>query len=184
VADISNRSALARWRWKAEKARTALIATFSAHDRQLVGEWCSFDESMRMDDDSRRLGASPARVIQRWATRQRFIEAFRSCEPVPSQLEYIYVLVMDMPDAAWVRVRFDLLSSDLVPAAAAWLTDGFIALDPESESLISVDVEENDGSCFIETTFIGDMFHEIRDCLNDREPLVLEIIDQSRKDEA
>jgi hypothetical protein len=179
AGDIENRASLARWKWKAEKARAAVSANFSNHGQKLVGEWCGYDESTTFSNGTERLGSAAGRIIQRWPTKRQFIEATKVCGQTCGDLGYVYVLVMDVPDAAWMRVRGELLCTELAPAAAEWLTDGFIAFDPDKESLLSVDVEERGGASYIETTIIGEAFRELRDCFNEHGPAPLTIVDRS-----
>jgi hypothetical protein len=176
VGEIENRASLARWKWKAEKARIAVSASFESRNRELVGEWCEFDESTRLSEGTERLGPSPDRIIQRWPTKLQFIAAVEACGPALRKLDHVYVLIMDSPDAGWIRVRGALVSSELARAASEWLTDGFIAFYPDRESLLSVDVEERGGVSYIETTLIGDGFGELRDCFNERGPSPLRIV--------
>jgi hypothetical protein len=175
AAEIASRAALARWKWKAERARAAIAAEFGSRNQQLIGEWCDFDESMSLSESAERLGSSQGRIIQRWPTKPQLIDALEACGPALRKLGHVYVLIMDLPDAAWIRVSGELLSSELARAAGEWLTDGFIAFDSRKESLLSVDVEERDGESYIETTVIGDGFGELCGCFSERGPSPLRI---------
>jgi hypothetical protein len=180
VNDISSRASVARWKWKAAKARAEIAAVFETHGHRVVGEWCDFDDSARLTEQAERLGASPARVIQRWEARDDFGDAFTECASLEQPESSVDVIITDAPDAAWIRMPFALVVSELVPAAVDWLTDGFIVVDPGADSLISVDVEERRGVSFIEVTFIGDGFGQLQERLIERGPRVLPIADHER----
>jgi hypothetical protein len=135
---------------------------------------------MRLNEAAQRLGPSPDRIIHRWSTKHQFVEAVQICSPAFLRLNYLYVQITDLPDAAWIRVRSDILPSELSRAAGEWLTDGFIAFHLPTESLLSVDVEERGGISYIETTIIGEGFVGIRDCFNEYGPSPLSIADSSR----
>jgi hypothetical protein len=175
VGEVSDRASLARWNWKARNARATLSAMFTSHGYQLVGEWCDFEQSTRLSESAARLGPSPTRTIQRWDAKQSFIAAADSCIGALDSFERLYVHIMDAPDAGWIHVPSDHVLSKLARAASEWLTDGFIAFDPESESLLSVDVEEMSGTQFIESTVIGNKLTTLRDYFKERGPQPLEI---------
>jgi hypothetical protein len=176
--DMSDRAE--RWRWKrrAESARSALAAAFAEHGRGLAGDWCDLDESHQLTERCEALGPSPSRVIQRWPAKERFLEVTRSCwAAVPSDPD-LRVLVMDTPDAAWIRLSADAILADLVPAAGDWMSDGFIVFHSPSDSLLSVDVEERNGFSVIETTIIGGGFDALRQCYAECGPPPLPISDR------
>ncbi|MGW3994811.1 hypothetical protein ACWEF6_15115 [Amycolatopsis sp. NPDC004772] len=162
AGESAERAAAARRKWKTEKARAALGAEFASRGRHLIGEWCDFDESTRLSEGAERLGPAPDRMIQRWPTKQRLVEALEAGESSLRRLGDVYVLVLDVPDAEWIRIRGEAVSADLAHAAGEWLTDGFIVFLPWVASLLSVDVEEQGGVSFIETTLIGEGFGELR----------------------
>lgn len=173
---MANRLELLQWKRRAESARSSLVETFTEHGRSLEGIWCDFDESTRLTASCERLGPSPSRVIQRWPTKEQFVDVTLSCGsralPTPS----VCALVMDVPDAAWIRVSTDVLLNDFVPAAGQWMSDGFVVFDSGSDSLLSVDVEEKHGISFIETTIVGTGFDRLRDCYEQRGPSPLPIL--------
>lgn len=180
VGEIASRAAAARWKWKAANARAALSAEFASRGRQLAGEWCDLDESTRLGDGAERLGPASDRIIQRWSTKRQLVEALEAGESALRRLGGVYVLVMDAPDAGWVKVRGEAVSADLAHAAADWLTDGFIVFLPDAASLLSVDVEGNGDVSFIETTLIGDGLGELRACFIERGPAPQKIMNRSR----
>jgi hypothetical protein len=181
MSELSGRASLARSNWKGERARAVVSTVFESHDQRLVGEWCDFEQSVRLTEGAERLGSSPARVIQRWPAGHQLTEILSACAGALGTLNEINVLIMDQPDAGWVRVRADLLSFELARAAAEWMTDGFIAFDPVTESLLSADVEQGSGSTFVETTVIGDGFGGLRQCLREGGPAPLSIVDPVRR---
>lgn len=177
AGEIANRAAAARWKWKTEKARAALIAEFASRGQRLAGEWCDLDESTRLGDGAERLGPAADRIGQRWSTKRQLVEALEAGESALRRLGVVYVLVMDAPDAGWSKIRGEVVSADLARAAGEWLTDGFIAFLPDAASLLSVDVEEKGGVSFIETTLIGDGFGELRARFVERGPMPQEVLD-------
>ena len=132
---MSSRAEQLRWKRRAENARSSLVDAFAAHGRSLVGDWCDLEESNLLTESCKRLGPSPSRVIQRWPTKEQFVAVTRSCGsagfPAPSPC----ALVMDVPDAPWIRLSTEVLLAELVPAAGEWMSDGFIVFDPEADSL-------------------------------------------------
>lgn len=156
MGDAAKRAELARWNWKARRAREALSDAFSDHGRQLTGEWCSFQESVRLTREVEALGESRERVIQRWPTKENLDEVSRSCDLVALRGERLVALIMDVPEAAWIEVSPDIVQSELVPSAVKWMTDGFILYAPDHASLLSVDVEEVADVSLIETTLVGE----------------------------
>jgi len=177
VSDISERAAVARRKWKSDKARVTLLSAFATHNQQLSGEWCDLEETAELSQGAARLGGSSSRLIQRWPEERSFIETASSCMAIVTGVEHIYVLVMDISSAPWVRVEFDLIASELLPAVE-WLSDGFIAFDPILDSLISVDVEGDGGARVVETTIIGDGFSSIRSCFEELGPPALHIVER------
>jgi hypothetical protein len=146
-----------------------------------MGDWCDLDESTQLMESCKRLGLSPSRVIQRWSTKEQFVEVTQSCGAAVLPAPDLCALVMDLPDAAWIRLSTDVLLADLVPAAGEWMRDGFIAFDSASDSLLSVDVEEKHGLSVIETTIIGIGFDGLRDCYAEHGPSPLPILDQPQR---
>ncbi len=179
--ELASRAASARWKWKAERARTAITAAFESRDQHLAGEWCGFEESTGLGERVERLGPSPGRIIQRWPAKRQFVAALQACGSAAFPSVDVHVVVMDAPDAGWIRVRADLVAGDLARAVGEWMTDGFIAFDPEVDSLLSVDVEEKGGVSFIETTLIGAGFGELRAWLGKRGPSPLVVVEQGRR---
>lgn len=178
VGELANRAVVARWRWKANKARATVTAKFESRGRHLIGEWCDLDESTRLDDGAERLGPTPSRIIQRWPTKQQVVEALEASASSLRQLGDVHVLIMDAPDAKWIRVRGDVVSTDLGPAAGEWMTDGFIVFAPDVASLLSVDIEEEGGVSFIETTLIGEGLGELRSYFAERGPVPQEVVNR------
>ncbi|MCZ4507301.1 hypothetical protein O3Q52_03585 [Streptomyces sp. ActVer] len=156
MGDAAKRAELARWNWKARRARESLFDAFSDHGRQLTGEWCSFPESARLTREVEELGESRERVIQRWPTKGKFDEVSRSCDSFELNGERLLVLIMDAPEAAWIEVSPGIVQSEIIPSAVEWMTDGFILYMPDCASLLSVDVEEVDNVSLIETTLVGE----------------------------
>lgn len=173
---MSHRAELLRWKRRADISRSALAGSFREHGQSLVGTWCDFDESTRLTESCTRLGLSPGRVIQRWPTKRQFVEVTMSCGSSGLPGPGLCVSVMDSVDSAWIQVSTDVLLTDLVPAAGEWMRDGFIVFDTESDSLLSVDVEDEGGLSVIETTIIGSGFDIIRDCYALRGPLPSQIL--------
>ncbi|HKS98922.1 MAG TPA: hypothetical protein VJT31_05265 [Rugosimonospora sp.] len=165
MGDVSERAELVRWRWRAQRARRLLAETFVDHRHQLSGDWCDFEESARLTADCRSIGQSAGRVIQLWPARRQFADAMGACDLAGMRRSTVFILLMDLPDAGWIRMSVDAVLADLIPAASEWMTDGFIMFDPATASLVSVDVEERRGSPMIETTVIGDGFGRLRECL-------------------
>ncbi len=180
VGDVSERAELARWRWKAQRARQLLVKTFVDHHHDLRGDWCDFEESSQLTADCRGIGTSAGRVIQLWPTKKQFVDAVGTCDLAGMQRDAILVLLMDAPDAGWIRMSLDHVLADLVPMAGEWMTDGFIMFDPASSSLISIDVEDRRGVSVIETTLIGDGFSHLRSCLERFGPAPLPVTGPER----
>lgn len=87
---------------------------------------------------------------------------------------------MDEPDAGWIQVTSEVFLSRLVPAAGSWMTDGLIMFNVESNSLLSVDVEQRGDRSVIETTIIGDGLSALRTCFYHQGPAPLPVIAQKR----
>jgi hypothetical protein len=126
----------------------------------------------------KRLGPSPERFIQRWNSKSQFVSVTQSCGVEMSLCRNLHVIVMDVPDAEWIYLTSEIVLADIVPAAGEWMTDGFIMLDRESSSLLSVDVEEKSGRSVIETTVIGEGFRALRGCYERGGPSPLPIVTQ------
>lgn len=156
MGEAAKRAELARWNWKARKAREALVDTFRGHGRQLAGKWCSFQESARLTSEVESLGESRARVIQRWPAKGNLAEATRSCDLAALRGERLVALIMDAPDTAWLEVSPDTVQSELIPSAVDWMTDGFILYAPDRASLLSVDIEYVADASLLETTLVGE----------------------------
>ncbi|MCX5092644.1 hypothetical protein OOK36_27940 [Streptomyces sp. NBC_00365] len=175
MSDAAKRAELARWKWKARKAGEVLSGAFSDHGHQLAGEWCSFQESVRLTKEVEALGGSRERVIQRWLTKENLDEVSRSCDLAALRGERLVALIMDVPGVAWIEVSPDIVQSELVPSAVKWMTDGFILYAPDHASLLSVDVEEVADVSLIETTLVGEGLGTLGVHLIERGPKPLRI---------
>lgn len=178
---MSNRAELLRRKRRVDLARSSLADAFAEHGHSLVGDWCDLDESTRLTEACRRLGPSPSRVIQRWPTKEQFVEVTLSCGVSGLPGPDLCASVMDAADSEWIRVTTSVLLTDLVPAAGEWMSDGFIVYDSGSDSLLSVDVEEQNGRSVIETTIIGGGFDALRDCYAEYGPSPLPILGQPQR---
>jgi hypothetical protein len=164
VSEIASKAAAARWLWKARRARQTLSLLLSEHGQSLDGEWCNFDESAFLTEHCRELGISRERMIQAWPSKQDFVQAAHSCASGSVDLDEAYCLIMDFSDAGWVKVQPAAVFGDLIRAAGAWLTDGFLLYFPSS-SLLSVDIEDRNDRSIIESTLIGEDLAFLRSCL-------------------
>lgn len=178
---MSNRAELLRRKRRVDLARASLADAFAAHGHSLVGDWCDLDESTWLTEACKRLGPSPSRVIQRWPTKEQFVEVTLSCGASGLPGPDLCASVMDAADSEWIRVTTSVLLTNLVPAAGEWMRDGFIVYDSRSDSLLSVDVEEQNGRSVIETTIIGGGFDVLRDCYAEYGPSPLPILGQPQR---
>jgi hypothetical protein len=164
MSEAARKAAEARWLWRARRARQALSQRLSEHGQRLDGEWCDFAESASLTERCMEIGVSSERVIQAWASKQEFVHAVHSCRSWSAALNEAHCLIEDFPDAGWLKVDAAETWSDLVLAAAEWLTDGFLLYFSPS-SLVSVDIEERHDRSVIESTLIGERVSSLRSCL-------------------
>ncbi|WP_405058259.1 hypothetical protein OG474_36740 [Kribbella sp. NBC_01505] len=172
VGDAAERAQLARWNWKAKQARAELSQLFADRELRSPDKWCDFETSQRMTEEVEVLGRSRERVIQRWTAKDKFLDAASSFDFSSLQADGLLASVMDAPDAAWFEASAETIHSALIPAAAQWMSDGFIIYSPKTSSLFSVDVEQHDNSV-IDTTLIGEGVNDLRNHLTLNGPLVM-----------
>jgi hypothetical protein len=164
MSEVARKATEARWLWKARRARQALSQRLSEYGQRLDGEWCTFAESASIAERCREIGVSRERIIQVWTSKQEFVHAAKSCGSWSVALNEAYCVIDDFSDAGWAKVEPAAAWNDLVPAAAEWLTDGFLLYFSPS-SLISVDIEERHDQSVIESTLIGEEVDSLRTCL-------------------